>query len=44
MKKKLGVFSLAMINVAAVLPLRNFPALAEYGYSVIFYLSLDPFC
>lgn len=40
MKKKLGVFSLAMINVAAVLPLRNFPALAEYGYSVIFYLTL----
>jgi len=28
---KLGVFTLAMINVAAVLSLRNLPPLAEYG-------------
>ncbi len=40
-KKKLGIFTLAMINVAAVLSLRNFPALAEYGFSLIFYLTLS---
>ena len=34
-KKKLGVFALAMINVAAVLTLRNFPAMAEYGWASI---------
>jgi amino acid transporter len=33
--KSLGVFSLAMINVAAVLTLRNFPSMAEYGWSSI---------
>jgi len=34
-KKVLGVFALAMINVAAVLTLRNFPAMAEYGWASI---------
>ncbi len=34
-KKKLGVFALAMINVAAVLTLRNFPSMAEYGWASI---------
>jgi putative glutamate/gamma-aminobutyrate antiporter len=34
-KKTLGVFALAMINVAAVLSLRNFPSMAEYGWSSI---------
>ncbi len=33
--KTLGVFALAMINVAAVLSLRNFPSMAEYGWSSI---------
>ena len=33
--KALGVFVLAMINVAAVLSLRNFPPMAEYGWSSI---------
>ncbi len=33
--KALGIFALAMINVAAVLSLRNFPAMAEYGWSSI---------
>ncbi|MFK5856810.1 MAG: amino acid permease, partial [Bacteroidota bacterium] len=37
-KATIGVFTLAMINVAAVLSLRNFPALAEYDLSLIFYL------
>jgi amino acid transporter len=34
-KKVLGVFALAMINVAAVLTLRNFPAMAEYGWASV---------
>lgn len=34
-KKFLGVFALAMINVAAVLSIRNFPSMAEYGWSSI---------
>jgi putative glutamate/gamma-aminobutyrate antiporter len=33
--KTLGVFALAMINVAAVLSLRNFPSMSEYGWSSI---------
>ena len=33
--KTLGVFVLAMINVAAVLSLRNFPPMAEFGWSSI---------
>jgi glutamate:GABA antiporter len=34
-KKVLGIFSLAMINVAAVLSIRNFPSMAMYGWSSI---------
>jgi amino acid transporter len=33
--KALGVFALAMINVAAVLSLRNYPSMAVYGWSCI---------
>jgi amino acid transporter len=33
--KTLGVFTLAMINVAAVLSLRNYPSMAVYGWSSI---------
>jgi amino acid transporter len=33
--KVLGVFALAMINVAAVLSIRNFPSMAVYGWSSI---------
>jgi glutamate:GABA antiporter len=33
--KALGVFALAMINVAAVLSLRNYPSMAEYGWSSV---------
>lgn len=33
--KALGIFALAMINVAAVLSLRNYPSMAEYGWSSI---------
>ncbi|MBN2735214.1 MAG: amino acid permease [Methanomicrobiaceae archaeon] len=34
-KKYLGIFALAMINVAAVLSIRNFPSMAVYGWSCI---------
>jgi Amino acid transporters len=34
-KKTLGVFALAMINVAAVLSIRNYPSMAEFGWSCI---------
>jgi glutamate:GABA antiporter len=30
-QKVLGIFALAMINVAAVLIIRNFPSMAEFG-------------
>lgn len=40
----LGIFTLAMINVAAVLSLRNFPSMADEGYAVIFYLALASVC
>jgi len=39
-RKVLGVFVLAMINVAAVLSLRNFPTMAEYGWELIFWVLL----
>ncbi|MFC2149594.1 amino acid permease [Candidatus Auribacterota bacterium] len=41
---KIGIFTLAMINVAAVLSLRNLPSMAEYGYALIFYLALSSLC
>jgi amino acid transporter len=34
-KKVLGLFALAMINVAAVLSIRNFPSMAIYGWSCV---------
>lgn len=34
-RKVLGVFALAMINVAAVLSIRNFPSMAIYGWSCV---------
>jgi glutamate:GABA antiporter len=33
--KVLGIFALAMINVAAVLSIRNFPSMAMFGWSCI---------
>jgi len=33
--KVLGIFALAMINVAAVLSIRNYPSMAEFGWSCI---------
>jgi glutamate:GABA antiporter len=39
-RKVLGVFVLAMINVAAVLSLRNFPTMAEYGWELVFWVLI----
>jgi amino acid transporter len=36
-KATLGVFALAMIEVTAVLSIRNFPTMAEEGWSMIFW-------
>ncbi len=43
-KGKLSVFTLMMINVAAIMSLRALPGLAEYGWSLIFYLTLASVC
>lgn len=37
-KTVLGVFSLAMINVAIICSLRGLPMMAEYGLSIVFFL------
>ena len=37
----LSVFTLAMINVAAIASLRNLPMMAEYGLALVFYLTLS---
>ena len=36
----LGVFALAMINVAAIVSPRNAPMMAEYGWTMFFYLGV----
>lgn len=38
--KSLSLFTLAMINVAAIGSVKNWPVTAEYGFSSIFYLLL----
>ena len=40
----LSVFTMTMLTVAAVLSLRNLPSQAEYGYSIIFYLTAAAIC
>lgn len=42
--KGLSIFTLAMINVAAVVSLRGLPAEAEYGLSSIFYYIFAAVC
>ena len=45
MKKSfLSVTTMALLTVAAVLSLRNLPSEAEYGYSVIFYITMAAIC
>ncbi len=39
-KRVLGVFTLAMINVAAIASLRAIPSMAEYGFAAVFFLAL----
>lgn len=39
-RRVLGMFSLAMIDVAAVISLRNLPTIAEYGWGSIFIYGL----
>lgn len=43
-KKSLSIFTMSMITVAAVLSLRNLPTLADYGWSVIFYIVAACIC
>lgn len=43
-KKGLSIFTLSMINVAAVVSLRGLPAEAEYGLSSIFYYLFAALC
>ena len=38
--KTLSVFTLAMINVAAVSSVRNWPTIAEYGFASLFFFAL----
>lgn len=40
MSKSLTVFTLAMINVAAVSSVRNWPTIAEYGFASLFFFGL----
>lgn len=37
----LGVISLSMLNIAAVLSVVNYPAQAEYGYAILFVIALS---
>ena len=41
--RSLGVFSLAMMNCAAVISLKNLPAMAEYGLSMVFFYAISIF-
>ena len=43
-KTGMGVFTLAMLNVAAVLSIRNLPSQAEYGWSIIYYITAASIC
>lgn len=42
--KFLGVFSLAMINVAAVVSLRNLPSMAGQGLAALFFYAVAALC
>lgn len=42
-KKILGVFSLVMISVSAIVSLRNLPLLSSYGLSALFYYLIAAF-
>jgi len=42
-KKSLGMFTLSMISVAAVLSVRNYPSMAEEGWSMILWYFIGSF-
>lgn len=42
-KKSLGMFTLSMISVAAVLSVRNYPSMAEEGWSMILWFFVGSF-
>jgi glutamate:GABA antiporter len=39
-KKTISIFTLAMVDVAAVLSVRNFPSMAVYGWQLVFWYLL----
>ena len=43
-KSSMSISTMALLTVAAVLSLRNLPSEAEYGYSVIFYITMAAIC
>ena len=43
-KSSMSITTMALLTVAAVLSLRNLPSEAEYGYSVIFYITMAAIC
>jgi putative glutamate/gamma-aminobutyrate antiporter len=43
-KRVLSVFSIVMINIIAIDSLRNVPAAAEYGSSLVFYYAVAALC
>ncbi|MCB1118146.1 MAG: amino acid permease, partial [Chlamydiia bacterium] len=40
-KRSLKVFALAMINVAAICSIKNWPLTAEYGFSSLFFFLVS---
>jgi glutamate:GABA antiporter len=44
MSRTLSVFTLAMINIAAVSSVRNWPVIAEYGVASLFFFALSALC
>jgi putative glutamate/gamma-aminobutyrate antiporter len=42
-RRVITVFTLAMINIAAVSSVRNWPTIAEYGFSSLFFFALAAF-
>ncbi len=41
---RMGIWTLSLLNVAAVLSIVNFPEQAEYGYQIIFYVTASAIC
>ncbi len=39
-RRVISIFTLAMINVAAIASLKNLPMMAEYGLTLVFYFAI----